>query len=77
MSNLKCFGGDDGTLIYYYRCLDCGTVILEDRFNHAYLEAWKCPTCNPTEKFPFKFFTNEEIRQDSAIETWFELVEFI
>jgi hypothetical protein len=77
MRNLECFGGDDCTLIYYHRCLDCGTVILEDHSNPACLKDWECPTCNPKDYFEFKYFTKEEIEQNEALKTYLEYIDFI
>jgi rubrerythrin len=77
MRNLECFGGDDGTLVYYYRCLDCGTIILEDRSDAACLEDWECPTCHPKKYFPFKFITKKDMEENEFLKRWIEAVEFI
>lgn len=77
MRNLECFGGDDGTLIYYHRCLDCGTVILEDHSMKECLENWECPVCNPKEYFPFKFIIKKEIEENEVLKRWLDCVEFI
>jgi len=66
-NNLYCFGGEDATLIYYFRCRDCGTVILQDNSMEECLEPWGCPTCDPTENFPFRYFTREQLRENSRI----------
>jgi hypothetical protein len=65
--NLYCFGGEDVTLIYYFRCRDCGTVILQDDSMDECLEPWECPTCDPTKNFPFRYFTREQLRENNRI----------
>lgn len=65
--NMYCYGGEDCTLIYYFRCRDCGTIVLEDQGMEECLKPWECPTCNKTEKFPFKYFTREQLREHNRI----------
>lgn len=65
--NLYCFGGEDVTLIYYFRCRKCGTIILEDCAKKECLESWKCPTCNPVDDFPFVFYTKEQLQKDKLL----------
>ena len=66
-NSLYCYAGEDVTLIYYYLCRDCGTVILEDHSMEECLTNWACPTCSPVENFPFKNFSGEELRGDSNL----------
>ena len=63
--NLYCFGGEDATLIYYFRCRDCGTIILEDHSMRECLESWECPICSPSENFSFTYFTREQLRENN------------
>jgi len=56
---------EDMTLVYYYLCKDCGTIILEDHSMEECLSNWRCPTCTPMKNFPFKYFTREELRRDN------------
>ncbi len=65
--NLYCFGGEDVTLIYYFRCRDCGTIILENHSKPECLEPWECPTCTPSENFPFTYFTRQELKEDKEL----------
>jgi len=64
-NNLYCFGGDDVSLIYYFRCKDCETVILENRAIKECLDPWECPTCYPKDSFPFRYFTKEQLRKNN------------
>ena len=60
-------GGNDGDLIYWYRCERCGTMVQEDHSDIACMEPWDCPTCVSAVNFPFKFFTREELKKDKRV----------
>jgi len=66
-NNLYCYSGEDLTLIYYFRCRNCGTVILENYGMEECLTDWPCPTCIPKEDFPFEYFTRQELREDKML----------
>lgn len=66
-SNLYCYSGEDVTLIYYHRCGNCGTVILEDHSMEECLTDWQCPTCYPTKNFPFAYVIRDELREDKSL----------
>ena len=59
--NIQSFAGDDGTLIYWVECLDCGTIIKSDHSHPFCTTDWKCPTCIKQENFKFKYWTKAEI----------------
>ena len=59
---MGCIAGDDGFLQYYYKCLLCGTIVVEDNGEFEDIRNYKCPTCNPNQQnFPFYFIPAEEI----------------
>jgi phage FluMu protein Com len=63
-NNMKCFAGDDCTLVYWYECEKCGTIVAEDNSREECLSDWKCPTCEPVNNYPWQFVTKEDIDSD-------------
>ena len=59
--NLQTFAGDDGTLIYWVECLDCGTIIKSDHSDPFCITDWKCPACIQQDNFRFRYWTKSEI----------------
>ena len=63
---LECIAGDDGYLKYYYKCLLCGTILIDDHGEESCLEfdKYDCPTCKPEQKnFPFDYVPADEINK--------------
>lgn len=70
---MKCFAGDDVTLKYWYECETCGTVVIEDHSDPACMKNWECPICKPTENFPWKFVTKEQIEESEELNKYIEV----
>jgi hypothetical protein len=65
-NKMKCFAGDDCTLIYYYECEECGTIVVVDNSDYNCLHDWECPICKPVNNFPWQFITKEDIDNDEG-----------
>lgn len=58
--SMICVYGDDCFLKYYFICLDCGTVaIQDDRETIECVKDYGCPSCNKIKKYPFEIITKE------------------
>lgn len=55
--------GDDGSLLYYSQCQDCGCVVIDNhREPTPSITKYTCPICNPKqENFPFEYIPKDKI----------------
>ena len=56
---LEYVDGDDDHLLYFYKCKDCGTIVIDDQLeNFPNIRKYDCPVCAPNQKdFPFEYAT--------------------